>query len=102
MLAEARVEGLEMPIARLLRRQNDPTLPEAYRDQLAIATAPYTAPRLSAVAVTRRPGQMTDEEISKMLGIVTEDLLRAGEGRGDHYPYAIEHQPNGSDDEVKH
>jgi hypothetical protein len=102
MIAQAKVEGLEMPIARLLRRQNDPNLPEQYRDQLAIATAPYTSPRLSAVAVTRRPGQMTDEEISKMLGTLAEDLLRAGEDRS-HYPYvAIEHVPSDPSDEVNH
>jgi hypothetical protein len=45
---------------------------------------------------------MTDDEIAKMLGVLQEDLLRAGEDR-DHYPYvAIEHVPNGSDDEVEH
>ena len=42
---------------------NDPRLPEEYRDQLAQAVAPYTAARLSAVSVMKRPRQMSDEEL---------------------------------------
>jgi hypothetical protein len=52
-----------MPVDRLLRRMNDRELPEEYRDELARAVAP-TAPRLSAVSVTKRPAEMTDEEIA--------------------------------------
>ena len=70
-----------MPIDRLLRRQNDSSLPEEYRDQIAIAVAPYTAPRLSAVSVTKRPAEMTDEEIARLIRLTEEDMLRLGIGR---------------------
>ena len=95
----AKAERLTMPIEWLLRRLSDESLSPEYRDRLAVMAAPYVSPRLSAVAVTRRPAQMSDDEISKMLGVLQEDLLRAGEDR-DRYPYAIEHVP--SDDEMKH
>jgi hypothetical protein len=88
MLASARIEGLEMPIARLLRRQNDPTLPEQYRDQLAIATAPYTSPRLSATALIKSPANWTDQELKQVLGLTEESLLQLGEHR-DHWPVEI-------------
>jgi hypothetical protein len=81
---------------------NDASLSETYRDKLAAVAINFTNARLTSVAVTRRPAQMSDEDLQRMLGLVTEDIMRAGEDR-DHYPYvAIEHQPNGSDDEVKH
>ena len=71
-----------MPIDRLLRRLNDIGLDEKYRDQLAIAAAPYVSPRLSTVSVAKRPASMSDEEIAGLVGLVEEDLLRLGEGRG--------------------
>jgi len=71
-----------MPVDRLIRRMNDTSLPEAYRDELAYRAAPYVSPRLSAVSVTKRPAQMSDEEIAGLAGLVEEDLLRLGEGRG--------------------
>jgi hypothetical protein len=89
MIEQAQRELLELPVPRLLRRLNDPTLDEKYRDALAIAVAPYTSPRLNAVALVKRPGQMTDDEISRLLGMTEEDLLRQGEGRGEHYPYLM-------------
>jgi hypothetical protein len=91
MLDQAMVEGLEMPVARLLRRLNDPTLNEQYRDQLAIAVAPYTAPRLSALALVKSPANWTDQELKQVLGMTEESLLQLGENR-DKYPYEI---PNG-------
>jgi hypothetical protein len=81
LLARAKAEALEFPVDRLLRRMNDVSLPEEYRDHLAMACAPYTAPRLSAVSVTKRPAEMTDEEIAGLLDQAKEDLQRLG-GRG--------------------
>jgi hypothetical protein len=42
---------------------------------------PYIAPRLSAVSVTKRPAEMTDEEIARLIGMTEEDMLRLGIGR---------------------
>jgi hypothetical protein len=87
-----REEALELPLDRLLRRMNDPSLSETYRDKLAAVAINFTSARLASVAVTRRPAMMSDDEIARMLGLVTEDILRAGEDRG-RYPYlAIEHE----------
>jgi hypothetical protein len=88
MLAQARVEGIEMPVARLLRRINDPSLSEQYRDTLSIALAPYTAPRLSATALIKSPSNWTDAELKQVLGMTEESLLQLGEGR-DHWPVEI-------------
>jgi len=54
LLAQIKADGLEMPVDRLLRRMNDRELPEEYRDELARAVAPYTAPRLSIRSPRRR------------------------------------------------
>ena len=70
-----------MPVDRLLRRMNDRELPEAYRDELARAVAPYTAPRLSAVAITKRPAEMSDEEIARLINSTKEDLRGPGARR---------------------
>jgi hypothetical protein len=80
LLAQAKAEGLEMPVARLLRRMNDERLAEDYRDQLAAIVAPYTAPRLSAVSVAKRPAEMTDDEIAGMIDQAKEDLQHPGNG----------------------
>ena len=63
----------------------DTALPEEYRDELAGIVAPYTAPRLSAVSVRKRPQQMSDEEIAELIGLTDEDMLRLGIGR-DRWP----------------
>jgi hypothetical protein len=91
MLDQAKRECLELPVEILLRRLNDTSLDERYRDTLAIAVAPYCSPRLNALAIVKRPAQWTDEEISRVLGFVEEDLLRLGVDRDKHkYPYEIE------------
>jgi hypothetical protein len=79
--AHAKREGLEMPVDRLIRRMNDASLDEKYRDQLAIAVAAYTAPRLNAVSLSKRPAQMSDEEIADLIGLTENDMLRLGIGR---------------------
>jgi hypothetical protein len=81
LLARAKAEALEMPVDRLLRRMNDASLEEDYRDHLAAIVAPYTAPRLSAVSVTKRPAEMTDEEIAGLLDQAKEDLQHGIGGR---------------------
>jgi hypothetical protein len=57
---------------------NDPTVPEDRRDEIAAIVAPYTAPRLSAVSVAKRPAEMTDEEIAGLLEQTKEDLRESG------------------------
>jgi hypothetical protein len=82
LVARAKAEARELPVDRLIRRLNDKQLDEKYRDQLAIAVAPYTAPRLSSVAITKRPAEMSDEEIAQLIGQTEEDMLRLKIGRG--------------------
>jgi hypothetical protein len=84
-LAKARAEAKTMPLDWLLERLADTTLPPTYRDKLAAMAAPYCSPRLNSVAVTKRPAQMSDEEIAGLVGLVEEDLLRLGKGR-DKWP----------------
>jgi hypothetical protein len=77
-----------LPVDRLIRRLNDPQLSEEYRDKLAAIVAPYTAPRLSAVSITKRPAQMSDEEIAQLIGLTEEDMLRLGIGR-EKWPHPV-------------
>jgi hypothetical protein len=86
LLARAKAEALELPVDRLLRRMNDNRLSEDYRDHLAAIVAPYTAPRLSAVAVTKRPAEMTDAEIAELLDQAKDDMRRLGIGERDTWP----------------
>jgi hypothetical protein len=88
MAAQARAEAHELPVARLIRRLNDTSLDERYRDQLAIAVALYCSPRLNALAIVKRPAQWTDQELQQVLGMTEEDLLRLGENR-DHWPVEV-------------
>ena len=81
LIARAKAEALELPVDRRIRRLNDANLSEEYRDKLAAIVAPYTAPRLSAVSITKRPAQMSDEEIAQLIGLTEEDMLRLGIGR---------------------
>jgi hypothetical protein len=87
-LAKARAAAKTMPLEWLLERLADTTLPAAYRDKLTMMAAPYCTPRLTAVAITKRPAQMTDDELAGLTGLVEEDLLRFGEGR-DQWPHPV-------------
>jgi hypothetical protein len=87
-LAKARVEAKTMPLDWLLERLADNSLPAEYRDKLAAMAAPYCSPRLSAVAITKRPAQMSDEEIAQMIGLAEEDMLKLGIGR-DKWPHPV-------------
>jgi hypothetical protein len=82
-LARARAEAKTMPLDWLLERLADKNLPAEYRDKLAAMAAPYCSPRLTSVAVTKRPAQMSDEEVAEMIGLTREDMLRLGIGRGE-------------------
>jgi hypothetical protein len=86
LLAQIKADGLEMPVDRLLRRMNDPNVPEDRRDEIAAIVAPYTAPRLSAVTVQKRPSQMSDEEITGLLDQAKEDMRRLGIGGRNPWP----------------
>jgi hypothetical protein len=88
MLDQAKAEGIELPVARLLRRMADPTLDDKYKDTLAIAVAPYCSPRLNALAIVKRPSQWSDQELLQVLGQTEEDLLRIGIDR-DKYPAEV-------------
>ena len=83
-----KAEALELPLDRLLRRCNDPTLSEEYKDKLASVAVNFTSPRLSAVALVKRPALMSDAEIETLLGLTNEDLLRLGDGR-DRWPTEV-------------
>ena len=88
LLQQAEDGGLELPVPRLIRRLNDPTLSEEYRDKLAAIVAPYCSPRLNALAIVKRPSQWTDQELLQVLGQTEEDLLRVGDNR-DHWPVEV-------------
>jgi len=62
-LARISAAGRELPLDRLMRRMNDETEPERYRDSLAMAAAPYLHPRLSVVGQAKTPFEMTSEEL---------------------------------------
>jgi hypothetical protein len=88
LVAKAKAEALEMPVDRLLRRLNDIALDVKYRVQLAIAVAPYVSPRLNSIGITKRPREMTDQEVAALLGVTIEDLLREGVDR-DKWPQPL-------------
>jgi hypothetical protein len=73
---KARAAGLELPLPRLLRRMNDKSLPEAYRDQLASLAAPFCHPRLSAITLPKRPSQMSDSELQHAIAVAEEDATK--------------------------
>jgi hypothetical protein len=79
LVARAKAEALTMPVDWLLNRLNDPELGAEYRDKLAAMVAPYVSPRLSAVSITKRPAQMSDEEIANLIGLTQEDVLSFGD-----------------------
>ena len=85
LAAQVSADAMEMPIDRLVRRMNCADLSDEYRDKLAAIVTPYTAPRLSGVSISKRPSQMSDEELAALAGTTEEDLLRLGEGR-DKWP----------------
>jgi hypothetical protein len=77
-VAKAQADGLELPLARLLRRMNDSTLSETYKDQLAGLAAPFCHPRLSAITLPKRPSQMSDQELQHAIAAAEEDARKQG------------------------
>jgi hypothetical protein len=70
LIRRAAAEDLELPVPRLLRRMNDNTLPENYRDSLAMAVAPYFHAKLATTAATVRilgPEEMTDDQLREWI-----------------------------------
>lgn len=66
LLEQVEAADLELPLPRLLRRMNDPSLPENYRDGLAATIAPYLHARFAPSTREDRvpdPALMTDEEL---------------------------------------
>ena len=58
-------ERQELPLPRILRRINDASLPENYRDQLAIAVMSYVHPKLVTQAVLTAPAPAPTAEGAK-------------------------------------
>jgi hypothetical protein len=67
-------QGRELPLDRLLRRMNDASEPERYRDSLAMAAAPYLHPRLSVVGQAKTPFEMTSEELDATIALFEMQL----------------------------
>jgi hypothetical protein len=72
--------GQELPLERLLRRMNDASLPEPYRDLIAQWTLPYLSPRLSTHSVVKIRQEMTDRELEECEAGIKEYELRHGPG----------------------
>jgi hypothetical protein len=56
----------ELPLARILRRMSDPTLPEGYRDLLAQWALPYCHSRTASAPILT-PSQMTDQQLERAI-----------------------------------
>ena len=89
LLEQAKIKAadFEMPVDRLIRRLNDANLSEEYRDKLAAIVAPYTAPRLNAVSISKRPSQMERGRTQA----TTRTLKRIAEATG--HALVVDFQP---------
>ncbi len=68
-------------VPRLLRRMNDLSLSEEYRDELAVAVANYCHPRRAMVAVTiLEPGEFSDAQLLEAAEKVAAQLAPAPGG----------------------
>jgi hypothetical protein len=79
--AVARMSGTQ-PLVYMLKIMNDPKQPQARRDKMAVAAAPFCHPRLTVIAKPKRPSEMSDAELNEAIAQAKEDLLRHGVGRG--------------------
>jgi hypothetical protein len=89
--------GQELPLERLLRRMNDATLPEPYRDLIAQWAMPYLHPRLSTHAVVKIPQEMTDRELDECVARAKEYELRHGAGQRPRPRLVVENEPEPRD-----
>jgi hypothetical protein len=80
--------GGTLPLAYMLKIMNDAKQPQARRDKMAIAAAGFCHPRLTVYAEMKRPSQMSDSELDKVIAQAEEDLLRHGVGR-DKWPKVV-------------
>jgi hypothetical protein len=80
--------GGTLPLAYMLKIMNDAKQPQARRDKMAIAAAGFCHPRLTVYAEMKRPSQMSDSELEKVIAQAEEDLLRHGVGR-DKWPKVL-------------
>ena len=66
---------------RLLRRMNDLSLPEEYRDELAVAVANYCHPRRAQLAITvLAPGEFSNAQLLEAAEKVAAQLAPAAGG----------------------
>jgi hypothetical protein len=72
-------KGQELPLERLLRRMADKRETEKYRDQLAIAAAPFCHPRLSPLPTPMATFEMTDQQLEEVLRREAENARRQGD-----------------------
>jgi hypothetical protein len=80
--------GGTLPLPYMLKIMNDPKQPQTRRDKMAIAAAGFCHPRLTVYAEMKRPSQMSDSELEKVIAQAEEDLLRNGVGR-DKWPKVV-------------
>jgi hypothetical protein len=70
LIRRAEADDLELPVPRLLRRMNDKSLPENYRDSLAMAAAPYFSARLASTTAKVQflgPEEMSDQQLQEWI-----------------------------------
>ena len=65
-------DGLELPLARLLRRSNDPSVPEPYRDVIAQWLLPYFHARVGGGGILS-PRQMSDVQLAQAVAMAEEE-----------------------------
>jgi hypothetical protein len=79
LIEQATQAELELPLPRLLRRMNDPTVDERHRDAIAAICAPYCHARFfprPAEAAAPDPDMMSDEELAAFIAKCRVALAR--------------------------
>jgi hypothetical protein len=75
---QLKAEGQELPLTRLLRRMNDVSEPERYRDSLAVSAAPYCHARLGHLTAAKAGTEMTEAELEASILRDLENYRRDG------------------------
>jgi hypothetical protein len=70
-----RFENAELPLTRILRRMSDPTLPDDYRDKLALFALPYCHPKIMPIAASKRIQDLSDIELTARIKDLERGLL---------------------------
>ena len=76
----ARDEGQQLPLDYMLKILNDPAQPQARRDRMAVAAAPYLHARLMGNPTAKAAFEMSEEELETV--IEREKAFRRGELSG--------------------